>query len=107
MSDYLYFNTTGEPDDKVEEYMNINRSQKAIIWNFIRNSYVVVVEKKGFTASEVWNLCTGLNSRVPLTSVRRALTQLCEDGRLQKGPEKKMGPYNRNEYVYKIKEEEA
>ena len=55
-----------------------------------------------YTASEVWGLIYEPTA-TPLTSVRRALTNLMNKGKLIKTDEKKIGYYGSPEHYYKLK----
>jgi len=54
------------------------------------------------TASEVWNLFVAYHKNVPLTSIRRALSNLCNDGHLMKANKTKLGLYGRPECYYTL-----
>lgn len=63
---------------------------------------VLAIFKKGigYTASEVWDEYG--NWIAPLTSIRRAITNLMNAGIIEKTDEQRPGIYGKAEYVYKI-----
>ena len=56
-------------------------------------------KKKELTPSEVWEYLM----EYPLTSIRRAMTNLTEQGRLTKTSIQKLGYYGKPNYVWQIK----
>lgn len=55
---------------------------------------------KRFTASDVWKWYG--RDKCPLTSIRRAITDLCNEGRLVKCTEMKEGLYGKPEHYYRL-----
>jgi hypothetical protein len=111
-----FFNTTNEPDPKLFEVKA--RTQEEIVLEIFR-------KHPDLTASECHKLYPDF--RVPLTSIRRSITNLATDdygyfafvreteeakffsdatliteAKLQKTNVKRIGIYGRNEYAYKI-----
>ena len=94
-----YYNTTNEKGEALNKAWTKTDSQK----NFI---YELFVQCKALTASECWKLYPdSIDYQTPLTSIRRAMTDLTIEGKLIKTDIKKQGIYNRPEYVYSIKEQ--
>ena len=60
--------------------------------------YQVMGELGEATPSEVWRRFPG----VPITSIRRAMSNLTKDGRLKKTKKKKVGIHGRNEKVWTL-----
>ena len=89
-----FYNTTQEKDSVLKEYTRKAESQEQKILNIFRRS------KTGLTASEVFRNYP--NRNVPLTSVRRAITNLCDARFLEKTRLKREGIYGRKEFVYTI-----
>ena len=60
---------------------------------------VIFQQKKELTPSEVWEHLM----EYPLTSIRRAMTNLTEQGKLIKTSTHKIGYYGKPNYVWKLK----
>ena len=90
-----FFNTTRESNPKLAEYRAKARTQD--------DEVMAIVVRLGGTASpsEVWNSIDP-KGRCPITSVRRAMTNLTNAGRLVKTETKVMGLFGRNEYQWKV-----
>jgi hypothetical protein len=56
-------------------------------------------DKTKLSASEAWNIYDG-KGITPITSIRRAITNLCHDGELIKTDETKIGIYGKKEHIY-------
>lgn len=89
-----FYNTTNEKDSVLKEYTRKAETQEQIVLNLFRKS------RNGLTASEVFRQFP--NRNVPLTSVRRAISNLCEERKLEKTTHKREGIYGRKEFVYTI-----
>lgn len=57
------------------------------------------------SASDVWEICRKQDE--PLTSFRRALTNLAKQGKVEKLDEVKVGIYGRNEHLWRLKRDDA
>jgi len=89
-----YFNTNNESGHQLKESnLNAMKQEEAILKIFQRC--------KKLTASECWKIYD-FNRKTPLTSVRRAITNLCDYGQLEKTEQMKEGLYGKNEHVYKV-----
>lgn len=90
-----YHNTAGETD-RLEEYERKAATQEDRVLDFFRRWH-----STGFTPSQI-------NDHVlkgaPITSVRRALTNLTSQAKLVKTDERRWGPYDRREYVWRLAE---
>lgn len=97
---HSYHNTTGEKENTLAKYENKALTQDEKVLEFF---------KKGnrwnhsWSPSEVWIRCFGPAPKVPLTSVRRAISNLTKEGKLVRTEEKVNGPYGRNEYRWRLK----
>jgi len=93
-----YHNTTEQTGPELKEYRCKARTQDlAILGFFTANA------GRKYTASEVHSWLTRTYSnwqRVPLTSVRRAMTNLHQSNKINKTEDQRMGPYGRPEYCY-------
>lgn len=90
----MYYNTTNEKQPQLQkEWENAENQQQAVLMIF--NQF------NRLTASECWKKYE--QPSVPLTSIRRAITDLTYEGKLIKTSEKKKGIYGKPEYVYALK----
>jgi predicted HTH transcriptional regulator len=87
-----FYNTTGESGDRLQKHESSARNQEDIIKEFFKKT-------PEMTASECHKMYPDDN--VPLTSIRRALSNLCRVEYLERTEEKRKGIYGRNEFVYK------
>ena len=88
-----YYNTTREKGEQLKANWKKAESQDEIITKYFE-------EYNKATPSEVWTFMTRHDSKVPITSVRRSITNLTESNVLFKTQEKRKGVYGRNEYVW-------
>ena len=92
-----FFNTTNEAE-KLPEY-----NQKAQTQNE-RVLKILTEAKTHLTPAEVWaRYCKYYNSKTPITSIRRALTTLTKNGRLEMVYIKKIGLFGKPNYQWRIK----
>lgn len=95
MSSHSYHNTTQETGENAARFEEIARTQEDCVLAFFRAH----PRADGWTPSEV-------NRRAmrscPLTSTRRAITNLTRDGKLVRTNMKRKGPYGRPEYAWRI-----
>jgi hypothetical protein len=90
-----YYNTTNEFAKVLETSKQKAKRQDEIILNAFK-------QISEMTPSEVWTNFFDVDS-VPITSVRRAMTDLTNDGKLIKTEVKKKGIYGKPEYVWQLK----
>ena len=90
-----YYNTTREKGEQLKVNWKKAESQDEIITKYFE-------EYDKATPSEVWTYMIRRNSKVPITSVRRSITNLTESNVLLKTQEKRKGVYGRNEYVWSL-----
>lgn len=91
----MYYNTTGQTGTDLEECRRRNKRQKAEIYAFFKTHPTLA-----FGPSQVWKQ---VNPAWPLTSVRRAITDLTADGFLVKRTDIKVtGAYGHPEYCWQI-----
>lgn len=88
-----YFNTTKESGTTLKNNVAKADTQESIILDFYKF-------RNKMTPSELMYYFT----RTPITSIRRALTNLTKQGKLIKTDEKRIGMYGRSEYVWKLNE---
>ena len=87
-----YFNTTHTDGQQLSQYRRAASSQDERI---MQASHVFPA-----SPSVIW--ARVFNRTVPLTSVRRAMTNLSNDGKLVKTGKQVNGHYGRPEYVWKL-----
>ena len=74
---------------------NVGTQEERVLSLFKRNPKV----KLG--ASQVWNLVAP-GSRTPITSIRRAMSELVSSGDIIKTGETRLSPWRKHEHVYTI-----
>lgn len=96
----MFYNTIHQTGEQLKEnWANATRQERAIWAVFNRLPADVVL-----TPFEVLNL-SGLN--VPITSIRRAMTDLTKAGILEKTPIMKSGPYGKPSHSWALKQHPA
>jgi len=91
-----YYNTTHVVGSQKAQYQSQAAAQEVYILKFFKARPAQL-----FTPSDVLDyLVTVLGSTAPITSVRRAITNLTSAGALLKTKHQKTGPYNRPEYCW-------
>ncbi len=95
-----FYNTTGETGRTLDLFAHKATDQETeILAYFVRYRH----HHAGFTPSEVWTgLYRGLSGLVPLTSVRRAISNLTARGALLKTERKRLSGYGRPEHVWTL-----
>lgn len=88
-----YYNTTHSVHPDLNRYEKKAKSQEETILEFFR------VSGRRSSPSEV--LMVLFDNSVPLTSVRRAITNLTNEGELVKTNKQIRGPYGRPEYQWR------
>jgi hypothetical protein len=88
-----YYNTTNLEGTELEDSIAKATTQQEEIANTFAAKHIL-------TASEAWQVYGTL--RCPLTSIRRAITNLTEIGYLFKTENTKIGIYGKPEYYYAI-----
>lgn len=89
-----YFNTTREKGRKLYAYREKARTQEEIIKDIFK------MEFDGLTAVDVMRRFP--KKHTPITSIRRALSNLTESGFLIKTDHKKEGLFGRDNVMYKL-----
>lgn len=90
-----HYNTTNLPPAEFERMDNKAVSQEILILKFFQRN-----PTKDFTPQEVMD---SLLLSCPITSVRRAITNLTADGELCRTDKKRMGSYGMKTYCWKLK----
>jgi len=91
-----YFNTTNAKGEELKGYQNKADTQDDKILSFFKSNPL-----DNFTPEEVWRKI--FNGETPLTSVRRAITNLKNAGDLEKTKIKREGGFGRPCYCYCLK----
>ena len=89
-----FYNTTAEVANTLVKYSKHAEKQEAVVLNIFRKSTI------GLTASEVFTRYPYKNT--PITSIRRAITNLMNAKKLVKTTIKRPGIYGRNETEYQL-----
>ena len=87
-----YYNTNHLKGETLERAIESNLTQEEKI------VYIFSIQKKPMSASMVYHYFN--DTRVPLTSVRRAMTNLMNQSRLRKSEKMVTGIYGKPEHLY-------
>jgi len=90
-----YFNTNKERGETLKKSNTKAKTQEEEIEKIFK------VNQK-LSASEAWNIYNS-DWKTPLTSIRRAITNLCNQGVLVKTDETKEGVYGKAEHIYRVR----
>ncbi len=91
-----YYNTTKESSGVLKEYHSKAGTQDDMILNYFHEHVIA-------SPSEVWVWFSSKNvGNVPITSIRRSITNLTKEGKLYKTKKKRKGYYGRDEYIWTI-----
>jgi Fe2+ or Zn2+ uptake regulation protein len=94
----IYFNTTHEKGDQLKASRFKAGMQNAKILDMFTHYHY-----REFTPDEIWSYFDFNRSGWPLTSVRRAINTLTEEGFLEKLETKRMGMYGKLTHTWKLK----
>lgn len=91
-----YHNTNGlQGKDLVKAETKAKSQEEKVLEIFKQN--------KSLSASQAWDRYIDLEIRqTPLTSIRRAITNLCKSGKLKKSELMVTGIYDKPEYIYRL-----
>jgi|688.fasta_scaffold302740_1 hypothetical protein len=92
-----YYNTNNLRNQQLLDAIDKNANQEVII------ECIFKYENRALTASQVWGLFP--NKTVPLTSIRRALTNLCSKNAMFKLDKMIIGLYGKPEHFYSLKQD--
>lgn len=96
-----YHNTTNQTGEQLDIFSVAAKSQDELVLTFFKN-----YPNHDFSPSKLHEYLIKyklIDEATPLTSIRRALTNLTGAGKLIKTDKKVMSKYNRPEYVWKLK----
>lgn len=92
-----FFNTTGETDN-LPEYNSKAATQNERVLKILTEA------KTHLTPAEVWaRYCKYYNSKTPITSIRRSISNLTKKEKLEMVYVKKIGLFGRPNYQWRIK----
>ena len=92
----MYYNTTYEKGTPLVSFEQKAESQTLIVQELFK-------AHRRLSASRCYVMyCTRTKGNTPITSIRRAITNLANEGTLQKTNKKQKGIYGRMEHVYEI-----
>jgi len=92
-----YYNTNNENGSELLKSIQKGLTQEHIIIDIFKNA-----NNQGYSASQIHKIFGDDN--VPLTSIRRAMSNLCyEENFLEITDKMVMGIYGKKEHIYKIK----
>ena len=95
----MYYNTTNEVGQDLQENKDKALTQEQMILNKVR----VSTEMDGdFTTSASVVASLEIFQKTPITSIRRAVTNLVNKGDLIYTGDKRSGMYGRNESIFKL-----
>jgi Fe2+ or Zn2+ uptake regulation protein len=89
-----YYNTTNEKGIKLKESHRKAKTQEEVIYSFF------LMHGKPLSPSQVLKK---LNLECPITSIRRALTNLTNEGKIIKTGVKTVGLYNKKEHLWRLR----
>ena len=91
-----YYNTTGEEGEQLEVFKTKAKSQSEIIMKFLSSQPMVE-----YGASQLLRLA--FNSSVPITSIRRSISDLVKENKLFYTGGVREGLFGRNENLVKFR----
>tara|TARA_E500000178_G_C16723503_1_gene618249 strand:- start:436 stop:738 length:303 start_codon:yes stop_codon:yes gene_type:complete len=94
-----YFNTTDQDIDYVNKRKAKNKTQEVLVYDLFK-SMTTLTASEVLTASETLNL---FSNKVPITSIRRAISNLQKEEKLVKTTDTKTGIYGAPEHYYTIR----
>ena len=95
-----YFDTTNLRKQLRDEELKIYNAQAYKQEDLVM--YLIAdFDERTASPSMLWNKMNSLGRRIPLTSVRRAMSVLTRDGHLVKTSRQRQGEYGKSEYMWK------
>jgi hypothetical protein len=92
-----YYNTNNLKNQQLIDAIDKNANQEVII------ECIFKAENRALTPSQAWQIFP--NKEVPLTSIRRAITNLCSKNVLFKADKMIIGLYGKPEHFYSLRQE--
>ncbi len=94
-----YFNTTNESGQQLQKYQNQALAQDVRLLAYFNAAYDTTGQYVRLTPTNA--LILVFSKKVPITSIRRALSNLTRDGKLMKDGMAK-GPYGKPEHYWRL-----
>ncbi len=95
----MYYNTAKTTGDKLKKHKEKNNKQDSLILELFKlNPKLELSPFEVQTALRRFNVL-----KAPITSIRRAITDLTNDNMLVKTKTRKLGPYGRDSFCWKYK----
>jgi len=89
----MFYNTNNETGDSLNNSRKNTEKQSDVIYRVFQAN-----PNMGLTPFEVES---AVGNNWPITSIRRAITDLTSEGKLEKTEETRMGPYGKQTYCWK------
>ena len=95
----MYYNTTKTTGQELKKLAKKTKKQNDLIFKLFKLN-----RKLALSPFEVQAILIRLGlTNAPITSIIRAMTNLTQDGLLSKTNTKRLGPYGRDSYCWKLK----
>lgn len=92
----MFFNTISLYGEDLAKAKSDTAKQEEIIELMFKAN-----KEAKFSPSDIWKVFTqDFQKNAPITSIRRSITNLTDEGKLVKLPEQKMGIYGKSEYLW-------
>ena len=95
----MYYNTTKTTANKLKKFVKTNKGQSKLILELFKIN--PKLELSPFEVQTALKRLRLLNA--PITSIRRAITDLTAEGNLTRTSTRKLGPYGRDSFCWKFK----
>jgi hypothetical protein len=95
----MYYNTTNEVGKDLQDNKDKALTQEQMILNIVEVSTEIMSD---FTTSASVISSLDVFKKTPITSIRRAVTNLVDKGDLTYTGDKRSGLYGRNESIFKL-----
>lgn len=94
----MYYNTTNETGDTLDNSRKKTSNQNVLVLNVFK-----IHEDDHLSPDEVTRyIAVNFNKQYPVTSIRRAITDLTTEGKLEKTDKKKMGNWGKQVHTWKL-----
>lgn len=93
----MYYNTTNQKSEVLKDYTDKSLTQNDRVLDVFMKA-----GEMGASPSQVLTIVNRTGKNYPLTSIRRAITDLTAAGKLIKTEQTTYGLYGRPEYVWKL-----
>lgn len=98
----MYYNTTNQTGKTLTSNWDNSKTQEELIMDFfgrLKERY-----RGAFTYATPDQVCEAFDNRFPITSIRRAMSDLTMAGKLQKTTIQRKGRYGKMNYCWKLSE---